>query len=69
MYSGYEERYDVGTLHLASGRAHDGNVSPELVSCTFERGLGLTADGRYLVVSNPALDNVTIFDLATTPLR
>lgn len=69
MGPGYEQRYDVGALNLQTGRLRHIDLSPALVSCTFERGLSLTADGRYLVVSNPALNDITIFDLGVSSSR
>ena len=66
MFPGFEQRYDVGALHLPTGRLRHVDVSPAPVSCTFERALKLTSDGRYLVVSNPALNDVTVFDLAAS---
>jgi DNA-binding beta-propeller fold protein YncE len=61
--SGYQFRYDLTTVDPDTPDHSTTDVNSTFVFCTMARDLVLSGNGRDLLVTNPAIDTVTWFQL------
>ncbi|HKD11889.1 MAG TPA: hypothetical protein VKE50_07425 [Thermoanaerobaculia bacterium] len=60
--------YDLTVVDLDSTSFVRQDLAPDLIQCSAAREIALSPDGQALVVTNPALDSVTVFQFHEPPV-
>lgn len=64
----FKFRYDLTVVDLTSTSFVRQDLAPDLIQCSVSREMAVSPDGQELVVTNPALDTVTVFRFQDPPV-